>query len=180
MRFLIELIIKLCYVEQQMPGSTIDEKIEQHKKIFGSSTISEKSSLDLYMLSEKSGNQIREDLGRQYGISSNYAHLSTRQIRERIARSNNDVVAEQDNIDERVAVVNDIRYCYAMILAVIFHSVPNHVTGNWLVGRNGASNEWYFGRSRFIAEIDAYFDYKAERQSSLDEIQRTRGSRGEF
>jgi hypothetical protein len=95
MRFLIELIIKLCYVEQQMPGSTIDEKIEQHKKIFGSSTISEKSSLDLYMLSEKSGNQIREDLGRQYGISSNYVRLSTRQIRERIARSNNDVVAGQ-------------------------------------------------------------------------------------
>ena len=45
-------------------------------------------------------------------------------------------------------------------------------TGWWT--RTGPSNEWYFGRSRFVAGMDSEFDYRAERSKRLSEIQAKR------
>ncbi|WP_354681956.1 hypothetical protein [Cupriavidus necator] len=64
----------------------------------------------------------------------------------------------------------------AASMVLLFHSVPSHVAGEWLVERDGSSANWYFMKSRFIAGMDANFDYKSERQDRLTEIQYARAA----
>ena len=62
----------------------------------------------------------------------------------------------------------------AISLALLFHSVPPYIAGDWMVEDDGSTVAWYFSGSRFLAGIDAHFDYKVERQQRLAEIQDAR------
>jgi hypothetical protein len=43
-----------------------------------------------------------------------------------------------------------------------------------MVENDGSTIAWHFAGSRFLAGIDGHFDYKAERQDRLVEIQEMR------
>jgi hypothetical protein len=77
-------------------------------------------------------------------------------------------------------MINFLRVGYAMVLVLIFHSVPDYVAGDFLVESDGTSNKWYFRKSKYIAGIDSRFDYKHERQEKLELIRRVRGEGIEF
>ena len=115
-----------------------------------------------------------EEVGRLYGLTSAYVHLTPAQIIASIeaaeagASAGNERPADVESLNgiaERVMAVS---------LVLLLHSVPDWVAGDWLVERDGASLTWHFKGSRFIAGVDSYFDYKHERQSTLETIQRER------
>jgi hypothetical protein len=68
----------------------------------------------------------------------------------------------------------------AVSLALLFHSVPDDVAGDWLVQDDGSTRRWYFEASRFLAGIDSHFDYKHERQERKAEIQAARNAAIKF
>jgi len=69
---------------------------------------------------------------------------------------------------------------FSASLVLLFHSVPSWVAGDWLVEPDGSTTNWYFTRSRYIAAIDATFDYKHERKNNLQKVQDSRSSRISF
>jgi hypothetical protein len=101
-------------------------------------------------------------------------HLTLAQIEERIAlasvgrRPGKETPAEVDGFNDLIS------RGLAASLVLLFHSVPRHVAGEWLVEHDGATTDWYFIGSRFIAGIDCDFDYKHERQHILDQVQAKR------
>lgn len=174
LRFILEASIKICYVQQADPSSPILEKIQRFEDVLDSRKISVKKDLNLYLLSEVGRPWFGTEVGRLYGRGSEYTHLTSTQIRERIRVVDAGRTAGNENADD-VRDVHDLVFrTLAVSLVFLLHAVPEYVAGDLLVESDGSSHDWLFARSRWIASIDAYFDYKTERQARLVEIQQTR------
>ena len=175
-RFIIESSVKVCYVQQESYNSSIDRKLAQFYKELSSSKISIKQDLALRILPEELRDDFSEEVGRLYGRTSEYVHLTPQQIQERIAATDARRATEAENVVDFDALNDLLSRGLASSLVLLFHSVSAYVAGDWLVRHDGTMNDWYFAASRFIAGIDSNFDYKYERQARLDEIRTARAA----
>ncbi|MGQ0582215.1 MAG: hypothetical protein ACT4O6_09790 [Reyranella sp.] len=181
LRFVIETSIKLCFVQQKAAsGSTVAEKLDRFDGELSSQRISIKNNIDLHLLAAPVQADFNDEVGRLYGLTSGYVHLSPSQIRERIAAVDAGRAAGQDVAADVIQLNELTARTLAVSLALIFHSVPEWVAGDWLVESDGTTVLSYFTRSRFIAAMDSFFDYKAERKGQLDRIVATRASNIKF
>jgi hypothetical protein len=175
LRFLIEASIKICFIQQKSFESLIDEKLKQFDKELSSQSISIKQNLLLSLLPVSLRDAFCEEVGCVYGLTSNYVHLTPKQIEERIAAIDAGRTSARENAADVEALNALLSRGLACSLVLLFHSVPSWVAGDWLVDyEDGSSNNWYFGHSRFIAGIDSHFDYKFERSKRLAKIQAKR------
>lgn len=156
LHFVIEASIKLCLVQQKDYASSI------------------KQNLDLSMLPEALRESFGDEVGRVYGLTSSYVHLTPQQIQERIAAVDAGRTAGKEDAADIEALNLLVSRGLAISLTLLFHSVPSYVAGDWMVEDNGSTVAWYFTGSRFLAGVDRYFDYKHERQDRLAEIQEVR------
>ena len=69
---------------------------------------------------------------------------------------------------------------YSFILTLYFHAIPKWCVGDYLVERNGETINWFFVKSKYIADIDQEFDYKCERKDILDQLKIKRNEAIEF
>lgn len=174
LRFLLEASVKICFVQQKSNRSTVAEKLRQFEKELSSQRMSIKQNLSLSMLPEDQRDGFAEEVGRVYGLTSSYVHLTPSQIRERIAAVDAGRTAGKESAAD-IETLNDlISRGLAVSLVLLFHSVPEYVAGDWLVEDDGATVNWYFLGSRFIAGMDSYFDYKHERQGTATDIRAAR------
>lgn len=180
LRFLIELGIKQCYIEQKLPNEPVKIKVERYKELLKSPSVSIKSQIKLKFLSEKSKKEFLEEAGRFYGSTSKYVHLSPEQVLERISLVSRGIIVGGEGVSEIQEMIQFLKVGYAIFLVLVLQTVPTYVAGDLLVESNGNSNKWYFRKSKYIAEIDSYFDYKHERQARLEEIRKIRHQEIEF
>lgn len=169
-RFIVEASIKLCLVQQKDYASAIAEKLERFDKELSSQKISVKQNLNLKLLPAELREAFGDETGRVYGLTSNYVHLTTLQIEERIAGVDAGRIGGKESAADFEALTSLVERGLAVSLTLLFHSVPEYVAGDWLVEANGSTTTWVFTGSRFVAGIDSYFDYKHERQENLDAI----------
>jgi hypothetical protein len=180
LRFVVESSIKICFVQQHSYTSTVQEKVEKFDKELSSQRISIKQDLALAMLPEDMREKFGEEVGRVYGLTSEYVHLTPRQILERIAAVEDGQTVGKEPAADIEALNELVSRGLACALVMLFHSVPEYVTGDWLVESDGATTNWYFMESRFLAAMDSHFDYKHERQASLDTLPTARQARIRF
>jgi hypothetical protein len=180
LRFILEMAIKLCSIQQQQYSSNISSKLDSFKSTLDSSKISVKNQITLEMLTEEKREIFLQDVGRLYGETSNYVHLTTFQILERIRLVDQGYTSGKESPAEVEALNNLIARSLACSLVFLLHSVPSYVAGDLLVNDDGSSPSWIFAQSKYIALIDEYFDYKHERQANLTEIKASRQARISF
>jgi hypothetical protein len=180
LRFMLEASIKLCFVQQENYASKVAEKLCEFDKELSSQRISIKENLDLDMLPETDRSPFTEEVGRLYGLTSGYVHLTPGQIVERIAAIQAGRTAGFETPEDIAALNNLVSRVLAASLVLVFHSVPPYVAGDWLVRGDGSTVDSHFLGSRFLAGIDAHFDYKHERKSRLAEIAAARAARVRF
>lgn len=181
LRFIIESSIKLCFVQQRADrATTVAAKLQEFERELSSERISIKNNIDLSMLPEALRADFQDEAGRLYGITSGYVHLTPGQIQERIAAVDAGRTIGKESADDIHSLNRVTERALAVSLLLIFHSVPEWVAGDWLVESDGSTVAWYFTRSRFIATMDGYFDYKHERQQRFVEIQASRSSNIRF
>jgi hypothetical protein len=84
LRFILESSIKLCFVQQKNYGSTVEEKLAEFKGPLSSQRISIKDNLSMHMVRDELRNAFTEEVGRVYGLTSQYVHLTPTQILDRI------------------------------------------------------------------------------------------------
>ncbi|MBB5746529.1 hypothetical protein [Brevundimonas variabilis] len=180
LRFLLEASIKIAFVQQEAYGSTVQEKLELFEDELASSKISIKKDLTLAQLPEALREPFKVELGKLFHETSAYVHLTPMQILQSIDAAEAGVSAGNER-PSYVADLNSIaERVMAASLVLLFHSVPQWVGGDWLVGGEGATIDWHFTRSRFIAAMDSEYDYKHERQKTLVEIRAAREARIAF
>ena len=178
-RFLVEVSVKLCFVQQQSYDSSARVKIKLFDKELSSGKLSIKN-LNLWCFTDCIKNNFQEEVGRINGLTSDYAHLTPKQIEERIAAVDSGRTSGKEK-PEDIQELNDlVSRGLACVLVLLFHSVPSWVAGDWLVEKDGSSIDWYFMQSRFVAAMDGHFDYKAERHDNLDQIRAERERRIKF
>ncbi|KQN01809.1 hypothetical protein ASE85_21700 [Sphingobium sp. Leaf26] len=180
LRFLLEASVKIAAVQQGSQATTIEEKLEGFDKELRSPSISAKKRLELSLLTEADRLAFDEEVGRLYGLASNYVHLSPTQIVSSIEAAKAGVTAGKERPSDVLELNRMAERSMAASLVLLFHSVPEWVAGDWLVEGDGASINWYFTKSRFIAAMDSSFDYKHERQATLIKIQEVRAARIAF
>jgi hypothetical protein len=180
LRFVLETSVKLCFVEQMGSELTVAEKLETFNKELSSPCISIKNNLNLRMLPDSLQELFAEEVGRIYGLTSKYVHLTPTQIQERISAVSAGRTAGRESAQDITQLNTLVSRSLAASLVLIYHSVPDWVAGDWLVEEDGTSAKWYFLRSRFVSAMDSFFDYKAERQSLLLEIIAARRELVEF
>lgn len=176
LRFLIEASIKIAAIQQQSYSSLLVEKLAEFDKDLKTSSISIKKSIDLHFLSEKDRAALDEEIGRLYGLTSKHVHLTPYQIEKSIEALKAGVTAGKERPEDITELNKLTERAMAISLVLLFHCVPSWVAGGWLVQQDGSSVSWLFMQSRFIAALDAAFDYKAERQERLLRIQELRRS----
>lgn len=180
LRFIIESSVKICFIQQKSYSTLIADKVSQFDRVLSSPSISIKRDLAINLIPEGLQDPFSEEVGRLYGETSGYVHLTPRQIVERIASVDAGRTVGYESPQEVANLDGLISRGYAVSLALLLHSVPSYVAGDWLVDSDGSSNNSYFLGSRFIAGIDTSFDYKHERQHALSDIKTKRAKRITF
>jgi len=180
LRFLLESSVKIAHVQQHGYASTVEEKLQAFDKELSSQSISIKKHINLTLLPESDQDAFREEVGRLYGLTSDFVHLNPMQIIQSIEAAKSGITAGKERPSDVLELNRIAERVMASSLVLLFHSVPEWVAGDWLVEGNGASVEWYFTKSRFVAAMDSSFDYKHERQCTLEKIQATRSARIRF
>lgn len=181
LRFIIESSIKLCFVQQKADrATTVAAKLAQFDSELSSQRISIKNNINLAMLPEPLRADYQDEVGRLYGLTSGYVHLTPGQIEERIAAVDAGRTIGNETADDIYELNRVTERALAASVVLLFHSVPAFVAGDWLVENDGATAAWHFMGSRFIAAMDAHFDYKHERQKQLVQIQAGRAAKIRF
>ena len=172
--------IKLCFVQQKQYQSDVATKLNSFKSTLDSASISVKNQLNLDLLPQAEQSVFLQDVGRFYGETSNYVHLTTTQVLERISLVDRGQTSGLEGPAEIETLNKLIAHGLAASLVFLLHSVPSHVAGDLLVGSDGKSHDWFFAESKYIALIDEHFDYKHERQMNLAEIRGARRAKITF
>lgn len=180
LRFIIESSIKMCYIQQKSYSSSVQDKLKIFEKELASPSISVKRDLSLHMLPEDMRLVFDEEIGRLYGLTSRYVHLTPDQLLERIAAVNAGRTVGYENAAEIDELNRLLSRGFSGSLVLVFHGAAEYVAGDWLVNFNGSTSASYFMGSRFMAGMDSFFDYKHERQQQLTAIQAARASRIQF
>jgi hypothetical protein len=115
-----------------------------------------------------------------YGYLCKYSHSSSHQIRERLTKAQNGRSIGFEGIQELRELNNDVEKVFVVVLVMIFHSVAPYIVGDFMVGPNGETVDWYFNRSKYINIIDQQFDYKQERTPILNKLKEERLERVSF
>ncbi len=180
-RYLLELSIKMAVIQQLSYRSSIDKKIQEFNKIIKSPNISMMKKLKFHFLKADTREEFLEYVGRLYGMSSNFVHVTAQSIKFRLERLEEDRMLG-DETEEDLKNLNDfLQQIYAASLVFIAHSVPEYVIGDWHVSNNEEGEDaWYYMKSKYIAEIDSYFDYKFERKHVLQTLIKERALNIEF
>ena len=166
-RYLLELSIKLAYVQRQNYSMPIDEKLEVFNQIIKSTNISIMRKLDFQYFQSKTTKIFLEDTGHLYGDSSRFVHLTPESIKYRRERLDGERFVGKESEKDLIDLNDLLQRMYAVSIVFISHSIPQYVIGDWHVDSSGELINWYYIRSKYIAEIDATLDYKHERQHIL-------------
>ena len=173
-RYLLELSIKLAYIQQKNYSMPIDEKLLAFNKTIKSTNIAPMKEIDLKYLKKQSAQNFLSDVGRLYGESSRFVHVTPESIKYRRERIGNDRILGKESNEDLKSLNDLLQKMYAASIVFISHSVPQYVVGDWHVDSNGELKDWYFMKSRYVAEIDSTLDYKHERKQILERVQSER------
>ena len=107
----------------------------------------------------------------------NYVHLTPEQLTEKIALSKDGKPFDKLSLEELEILNYEISLSFSYISVLFFNSMPQYVVGGFF---EPGLPDYYYYKSKYIAEIDKEFDYKHERKAKLDKILQVRNERIEF
>ncbi len=173
-RFLLEMSIKMAYIQQKDYNLPSIKKIKHFKKVLKSPKITLMRDVDLNLLKDELKISFLEECGRLFGFSSNFIHLTSGQILSRIKLIEAGRSIGNESPEDLEELNDFLERIYAISIVFMMHSVPSYIAGDWLVEKDGSTIDWYFIKSKYIAAIDEKFDYKHERRERLNEIAEAR------
>lgn len=180
LRFILEASIKQATIQQASYKKPVLEKISEFAVLLNSPSVSCKNRLTLDLIPQEDRERFLQELGKLYGAASEYVHLTERQVRTRLSAVESGHTAGFESREEALEASLLIAKTLAASLALLFHSVPGYVAGDFFVAADGRSPEWFFEKSRYLVGIDSYFDYKHERKSLITTIAAERSAKIEF
>jgi hypothetical protein len=165
MRYLLEAAVKHVFVDQQVEGETpLDVRmmfLNDPRKVPRSS-VDPVDRVKIRMLADPTS--LRDAVHSAFGSLSSYTHLSTRQLDERLRRAERGEYIGFESAATLETFNRLLVQAYDVILALIFEGIGPSITGDLFITVFDDHPRWRFHRTKFVAEVSRYFDYKSERQ----------------
>lgn len=171
MRYMLEVAVNTAFVDEAAAPQDLDGRIQFYRgRQVSKSNVDHVRQLPLRMLGEYQRQEFREATLDAWVNASNYVHLTKRRIDEKVKRRAEGVRLGFETPEMLAGVVQSLHDACSIVVVLAFETIGPDFTGDLLVaGGLDASDDWPFHQNRFLAAIDAHFDYKHERQSSLPE-----------
>ncbi|MDX1766614.1 MAG: DUF5677 domain-containing protein [Arenibacter troitsensis] len=178
-RFIIELAIKAAYINQQNDNEHFEVQIQNFERLLKDSGISIIKELN-YPFFDSDTELIEEfslEIRRMYGTLCKYVHTSPDQLLEKIQIAESRTELGKLTLEEYRTLNYEIGKTFSYITVLLFNSMPHYVVGDFMEPRK---EDYYFNKSKFVMKIDEAFDYKHERQLTLEEFKKRRTLAIEF
>ena len=174
LRYMLEVAVNTAFVDEAGSDQDLDGRLSFYRSnAVKKQNVDHVRDLPLRMLSESRG-EFMDETRKAWVRSSNYVHLTKRRIDEKIRLRAEGVRLGFETPEMVATVAAEVHEVCSIVIVLAFETVGPAFTGDILVTGGLDSNEaWPFHANRFIAAVDAHFDYKQERQASLpDHIRR--------
>lgn len=178
LRYILEVSVKALFVDQYMPRATFDDRVAFFDRRVGNSgVVPEVSNITLGLVPEETASQIVAEIKKAYGRTSQFVHPSVLQVRERVQLANEGISLGFDGPDTIRSVNDEVFDVCSLVLNLLFHCLGHTTTGDIFEGGLTYNESWSYHWHPHIAIIDERYDYKAERASRLECLQRLRAVR---
>lgn len=178
LRFLIEVAIKAAFITQTNNDEDFDEQLKTYRKLLKNPGINSINRINFPLFkNDVIKSEFIIEVKKMYGNLCNYVHLTPEQLTEKIALSKDGKPFEKLNLKEFEILNSELSISFSYISVLLFNSMPQYVVGDFF---EPGLPDYYYYKSKFIAEIDQEFDYKHERQANLKQLLVIRKDRIEF
>ncbi|MCF5725645.1 hypothetical protein [Pseudomonas syringae] len=178
LRYMLEVAVNTAFVDEK--GSKLD--LDGRINFFRSNKVVKQNvdhvrGLPLRMLGDRREEFIEATLD-SWVHASNYVHLTKRRIDEKVRLRSQGVRLGMETPEMLSTVVREVHDACSIVAVLAFETLGPIFTGDILIaGVLDQGEIWPFHENRFIAAVDAHFDYKKERQGQLAEHVARRNAR---
>lgn len=176
LRFMLELAMQAAYVDDVLGSSPFSTRLEFFDRKVKHHSADHVRDLKLTMLGSDR-DAFTKAVVSAWAEASNYVHPTTRQIRERLELRAAGTAPGFESVAQLARAADALLDAASYAVVVALHVIGPSFAGDLLVDALDQSDRWPFHANRFVAAVDTHFDYKAERQEKLDEIQKCRSRR---
>jgi len=170
LRYMLEVAVNTAFVDEEASDLDLDARID----FFRSNRVRKQNvdhirDLPLRLLGSHREEFI-EATRNAWVYSSNYVHLTKRRIDEKVRLRAQGVRLGMETPEMLSTVVREVHDVCSIVAVLAFETLGPSFAGDILVAGGLDQDEtWPFHQNRFIAAVDAHFDYKHERQAELAE-----------
>ena len=176
LRFLLELAVQAAYTDSQMGNADFDTHVAFFERKTKHNSVDHITDLEFPMVGDMEADY-RAAVTRAWATASSYVHPTPKQLREKLQLRAKGISPGFETAQELTQCADALFDAAALVVVLAFHVVGPSFTGDLIVDGLDGRDEWPFHASRFVAAVDASFDYKHERQSRLEDLQARRAAR---
>lgn len=168
LRYMLEVAVNTAFADEEASDLDLAGRIDFFRsKRVEKQNVDHIRDLPLRMLGDEREEFI-EATRTAWVHSSNYVHLTKRRIDEKVSLRAQGVRLGLETPEMLAAAVRDVHNVCSIVTVLAFETVGPDFTGDILVnGGLDSREDWPFHSNRFIAAVDAHFDYRHERQADL-------------
>lgn len=165
-RFLLEASIKLLFVDQSMPTSTLEQRLVFfERKVSSSGLADELKGAKFGLLGPATTDELVRETLRLYGHLSEFVHISHEQVTKHLGDQSGGLTIGFDTPESLGSASSDLFRVYDLALVACLHAIGPSLAGDMMVALQDAP--WVFHAGKYVSSLDSHYDYKAERQPLL-------------
>ncbi|CAG4968435.1 hypothetical protein [Novilysobacter luteus] len=177
LRYALEVAVNTAYVDEQAASEDLEGKVRFYRgSHVKKQNVDHVQHLPLRLLGSERVSFVNATRA-AWVDASNYVHLTKRGMDEKIRLRAEGVRLGLETVEMMSDVAREFHRVCSIFVVLAFESIGPSFTGDILVGGLDENEEWPFHECPFIAAVDAYFDYKHERQDRLMEHRARRTGR---
>ncbi|MCB9846740.1 MAG: hypothetical protein H6811_12240 [Phycisphaeraceae bacterium] len=168
-RFLLEASVKLLFVDQSMPTSTLEHRLVFYeRKVSSSGLADELKGVKFGLLASATADELVRETLRLYGHLSQFVHISHEQVAKHLEDQRGGLTIGFDTLESLGAASSDLFRVYDLAIVACLHAIGPSLAGDMMVALQ--DSKWVFHAGKYLSDLDAHYDYKAERQSQLEQL----------
>lgn len=181
LRYMLEVVVNIAYVDEIRAKDSFNERTSYYRgKGVNKSNVDHIFDLPLRLLGDQKAS-FSASVRNAWVKASNYVHLTKRRVDEKLKLRDQGATLGFETTEMLKQVVADVHEACSIVMVLMFETIGPSFTGDILVtGALDERDDWAFHASGYIAVVDSFFDYKHERQESLNELVQRRNRRIRF
>src|SRR5690625_2841836 len=177
LRFVLELVVNILYVDEEMAACSRDEKVKYY---FGS-RVKKRNVDNIRCLPLRLLGEHKEEFANLFKTdwinATNYVHHTKRRLEEKLYLMEQGYSPGFESLEMLEEVVDEVYRVCSIIVILALETIGPSATGDLMVLYFEDEQDWVFHKNGYIAIIDRYYDYKAERKGKVAKLEQRRKSR---